>query len=111
MKLNTLLNKVAQFEKLAQELNVDQVKSTIKTSLENIFREYPSIMDGFLYVSNVNIKADNLVGFVINLDSAKSDTLMKTKSQRDPIINSIVKDNLKKTFGSDLNISITERLV
>lgn len=110
MNLDILLAKAELFEKLA--INVDEVKKIIKASLEKVFKAYPSIMDGFLYVSNVNLQlSDNLVNFTINLDVARGELLLKNKSQRDTIIKSIVREDLKNILGTDLTVVITENLV
>ncbi len=112
MKLAILLAKASQFEKLATESDVPevaQVKQIIKTSLEDLFREYPTIMDGFLYMSNFNMSlAENWLTFTVNFDKSKSESLSTNKTQRDAMIHNTIKTNLKNTLGQGLNLDIKE---
>ena len=112
MNLDILLAKAALFEKLASDLDVNKVKKIIKTSLEKAFKAYPSLMDGFLYASDVNMLiAENTVSFTINLDADKSYTLSKNKIQRDNLIKSIIREDLKGIFSPNLSVIIYETLV
>jgi hypothetical protein len=112
MNLDILLAKATLFEKLASDLDVNELIKMVKTSLEKAFKAYPSLMDGFLYLSNVNVLiAENLISFTINLDSDKSYILNKNKIQRDNLIKSIIRSDLKNIFGPDLAVTITENLV
>lgn len=111
-KIDELLKLATLYERKASiAITLDSLKKTIKDTLETLWEQNPSIMDGFVYVSEVNYSAVMGVSFTLNLDKGKANIVAANKTKRDALINNALKKELKQAFNQDINVGYSEVLV
>lgn len=105
-----LFKLAALFEAKLADTDPNSAKKLVKDTIESIWDNNPTVMDGFVYVSNIQVNG-NTVSFVLNLDKDKPDVVAKNKPQRDNLINAGVKNALKSKYNQDFDLGYTEVMV
>ncbi len=98
-------------QKQAAKPEINLVKKIVRNSIEDLFKKFPLVMDGLVYVSHVTMPAEQTIAFTLNLDKNKQETINKHKEKRDKLINLAVKSSLKENFQKDFDLGFQEILV